>query len=116
MTDTPRPLEPWFFDEKPPFPLNEDDQARIDTLNAAGRAIVLRMVEQIALNDGIEWDGITPAFAETAIDRVRDIVHAARDRGPGAIAESDLEELALRYMDAMRLWLRIYAAARNKIN
>jgi hypothetical protein len=116
MTDNPPPLEPWFFDEKPPFPLNEDDQARIDTLNAAGRAIVLRMVEQIALNDGIAWDGITPAFADTAIDRVRDIVHAARSRGPGAIAESDLEELALRYMDAMRLWLRIYAAARNKIN
>jgi hypothetical protein len=72
------------------------------------------MVDQIALDENNYGEAITPAFAERAINRARDAIHAARDKGPRAKAATDLEELALRYMDAMRLWLLIHRAARAR--
>jgi hypothetical protein len=107
-------MEPWFYDLEPPFPIDdEDDQAKITTLNNAGRAIVTRMVELIAVDENMAPEAITPEFADRAIDKARDAIHAARNAGPNRKPETDIEELAHRYMDAMRLWLRIYRAARD---
>ena len=50
---TASPMEPWFFDIEPPCALNDEDQARIDVLNAAGRTIVQRMVEHIAIDEDV---------------------------------------------------------------
>jgi hypothetical protein len=108
-----RPIEPWFFDLDAPCQLNDEDQERINVLNAAGRAIVTRMVEHIAIDEDVPAEALTPGFADMAIDRARDAIHAARNAGPKARPKTDLEELAFRYMDAMRLWLRIYRAARD---
>ena len=113
MADDDKPLEPWFFEIEPPFPLEEEDQARIDTLNTAGRAIVQRMVEHIAIEEDVPAEAMTPDFADRALDRVRGAIHAARNAGPNARPRTDLEELAVKYMDAMRLWLRIYRVARE---
>ena len=113
MVDEARPMEPWFYDLEPPFPLDDDSQDKIDALNSAGRAIVTRMVEHIAVDENVPAEAITPQFADLAIDRVRDAINAARNAGPAARPTTDIEELAFRYMDAMRLWLRIYRAARD---
>jgi hypothetical protein len=109
-----KPMEPWFFELEGPCPLDEDNQERIDTLNAAGRVIVQKMVEHIAIDEGVPAEALTSQFADRAIDRVRDIIHAARNAAPGAKPRTDLEELAFKYMDVMRLWLRIYRAAQGK--
>ena len=109
-----KPMEPWFFEIEGPAPLDEDNQERIDTLNAAGRALVQRMVEHIAINDGVPAEAMTSEFADRAIDRVRDAIHAARNTQSGAKPRTDLEELAFKYMDVMRLWLRIYRTAQGK--
>jgi hypothetical protein len=113
LVDDAKPIEPWFFDLEPPFPLEEDDQAKIDTLNTAGRAIVRRMIEHIAVNENMPVESITSEFADRAIDRARDAIVAARNAGPSGKATTDIEELAFRYMEVMRLWLRIYRAARG---
>jgi hypothetical protein len=113
VADDDKPIEPWFFEIEPPFPLDDEDQKRIDTLNAAGRAIVQRMVEHIAIDEDVPAEAMTPDFADRAIDRVRDAIHAARNARPGARPGTDLEELAFKYMDAIRLWLRIYRSARE---
>ena len=107
------PIEPWFFDLEAPCPLDDADQERISVLNAAGRAIVTRMVEHIAIDEDVPAEALTPGFADMAIDRARDAIHAARNAGPNARPKTDLEALAFRYMDAMSLWLRIYRAARD---
>jgi hypothetical protein len=107
-------MEPWFFDIEPPCALNDEDQARIDVLNAAGRTIVQRMVEHIAIDEDVPAEAITSSFADLAIDRVRDAINRARDASPGTRAKTDIEELAFRYMDAMRLWLRIYRQAMGR--
>jgi hypothetical protein len=112
MADQDTPIEPWFFDLEAPCALAEEDQDRVNVLNAAGRAIVTRMVEHIAIDENMPAEALTPDFADRAIDRARDAIHAARNAGPGARPQTDLEELAFRYMDAMRLWARIYRAAR----
>ena len=109
-----KPIEPWFFELEGPVPLDEDNQDRIDTLNAAGRAIVQRMVEHIAIDESVPAEAMTADFADRAIDRVRDAIHAARSASPGAKPRTDLEELAFKYMEVMRLWLRIYRAAQQK--
>ena len=109
-----RPMEPWFFELGGPVPLDDADQERIDTLNAAGRAIVQRMVEHIAIDEAVPAEAMTSEFADRAIDRVRDVIHAARNAPPGARPGTDLEELAFKYMEVMRLWLRIYRAAQGK--
>ncbi len=114
MSDEPGRVEPWFYELEPSIALGEDDQEKVDTLTAAGRAIVLRMVEQVALDQNVAVDGMTAQFADMAIDRVRDAIVAARDAGPGMRANTDMEELALRYMEAMRLYMRIYRAAQNR--
>ncbi len=114
MADETKPIEPWFFDLEAPCPLDDEDRERVNVLNTAGRAIVTRMVEHIAVNDDVPAEAMTPAFVDTAIDRVRDAIHAARDAGPNARPKTDLEELAVRYMEAMRLWLRIYRSARDR--
>jgi hypothetical protein len=116
MADTDRPIEPWFFDLEAPCPLDDEDQERINVLNTAGRAIVTRMVEHIAIDEDVPAEALTPGFADMAIDRARDTIHAARNAGPKARPKTDLEELAFRYMDAMRLWLRIYRVARDAQN
>jgi hypothetical protein len=108
-----KPMEPWFFEIEAPFPLDEDNQERIDTLNVAGRAIVQRMVEHIAINENVPAEAMTAEFADRAVDRVRDAITAARSAPPGAKPGTDLEELAFKYMEAMRLWLRIYRMARG---
>ncbi len=108
-----KPMEPWFFEIEAPFPLDEDNQERVDTLNGAGRAIVQRMVEHIAIDEAVPAEAMTSEFADRALDRVRDAIHAARNAGPGTKPRTDLEELAFKYMEAMRLWLRIYRAARG---
>jgi hypothetical protein len=113
LVDNAKPIEPWFFDLEPPFPLDEDDQEKIDTLNSAGRAIVQRMIEHIAVNENMPIESVTSEFADRAIDRARDAILAARNTGPNGKATTDIEELAFRYMDVMRLWLRIYRAARD---
>lgn len=113
LVDAARPMEPWFYDLEPPFPLDDDSQDKIDALNSAGRAIVTRMVEHIAVDENVPAEAITPQFADLAIDKVRDAINAARDAGPTGRPTTDIEELAFRYMDAMRLWLRIYRAARD---
>jgi hypothetical protein len=107
-------LEPWFFEIEPPFVLGDDESEKVKTLAALGRELVRRMVQQIALDDDMPLEAITPGFADHAIDRVRDAIHAARDSGPGHKAANDLEELAGRYMQAMRLWLMIHRAARDR--
>jgi hypothetical protein len=109
-----KPMEPWFFEVEGPAPLDPDNQGRIDTLNVAGRAIVQRMVEHIAIDESVPAEAMTPEFADRAIDRVRDIIHAARNARPDAKPGTDLEELAFKYMEVMRLWLRIYRAARGE--
>jgi len=109
-----KPMEPWFFEIEGAVSLDEDNQERIDTLNAADRAIVQRMVEHIAINESVPAEAMTSEFADRAIDRVRDAIHAARNARPGAKPRTDLEELAFKYMDVMRLWLRIYRAAQGK--
>ena len=109
-----KPIEPWFFEIEGPCPLDEDNQERIDMLNTAGRAIVQRMVEHIAIDESVPAEAMTSEFADRAIDRVRDTIHAARNAAPGTKPGTDLEELAFKYMDAMRLWLRIYRAAQGK--
>jgi len=109
-----KPMEPWFFEVEGPVPLDEDNQERIDTLNAAGRAIVQRMVEHIAINENVPAEAMTAEFADRAIDRVRDAIHTARNAKPDAKPRTDLEELAFKYMDVMRLWLRIYRVAQGK--
>jgi len=109
-----KPIEPWFFEIEGPCPLDEDNQERIDTLNAAGRTIVQRMVEHIAIDESVPAEAMTSEFADRAIDRARDAIHAARNAPPGAKPGTDLEELAFKYMDVMRLWLRIYRAAQGK--
>jgi hypothetical protein len=106
-------MEPWFFEIEAPFPLDDEDRERITTLNAAGRAIVQRMVEHIAIDEDVPAEAMTPDFADRALDRARDAIHAARNTRPGVRPKTDLEELAFKYMDAMRLWLRIYRAARE---
>ena len=116
MADSDKPIEPWFFELEAPCPLDDEDQARIDVLKAAGRAIVTRMVEHIAIDENVPVEAMTPGFADIALDRVRDAIHAARNAGPKTRAKTDLEELAFRYMDAMRLWLRIYRTARDAQN
>ena len=108
-----KPMEPWFFEVPGPVPLDEDNQERVDTLNSAGRTIVQRMVEHIAIDEGVPAEAMTSEFADRAIDRVRDAIHAARNASPGAQPRTDLEELAFKYMDVMRLWLRIYRAAQG---
>ena len=113
MANDDKPMEPWFFEIEAPFPLDEENQERVDTLNAAGRAIVQRMVEHIAIDEGIPAEALTAEFADRALDRVRDAIHAARNARPDAKPRTDLEELALKYMEAMRLWLRIYRMARG---
>jgi hypothetical protein len=113
VADDEKPMEPWFFEIEPPFPLEDEDQARIDTLKAAGRAIVQRMVEHIAIDEDVPAEAMTPDFADRALDRVRGAIHAARNAGPRARPRTDLEELAIKYMDAMRLWARIYRGARK---
>jgi hypothetical protein len=113
LVNEARPMEPWFYDLEPPFPLDDDSQDKIDALNSAGRAIVTRMVEHIAVDENVPAEAITPQFADLAIDRARDAINAARDAGPAGRPATDIEELAFRYMDAMRLWLRIYRAARD---
>jgi hypothetical protein len=113
VADDDKPMEPWFFEIEAPFPLDDEDRERITTLNTAGRAIVQRMVEHIAIDEDIPAEAMTPDFADRAIDRARDAIHAARGARPGARPKTDLEELAFKYMDAMRLWLRIYRAARE---
>jgi ribosomal protein S13 len=114
MSDKPDKVEPWFFELPPPMALGEDDQEKIDFLTAGARAIVKRMVDHVALDFNISADQITPQLADAAIDRVRDAIHAVRDKGPTAKATTDLEELAQRYMEAMRLYMRIYRAARAR--
>jgi hypothetical protein len=109
-----KPIEPWFFEIAGPVPLDEDNQERIDTLNAAGRTIVQRMVEHIAIDEGVPAEALTSEFADRAIDRVRDAIHAARNAPAGAKPRTDLEELAFKYMEVMRLWLRIYRTAQGK--
>jgi hypothetical protein len=109
-----KPIEPWFYEVEGPVPLDDDNQERIDTLNAAGRLIVQRMVEHIAIDEGVPAEAMTSEFADRAIDRVRDAIHAARGARPGAKAGTDLEELAFKYMEVMRLWLRIYREAGNR--
>ncbi len=113
MVDEANPMEPWFYDLEPPFPLDDDSQDKIDALNSAGRAIVTRMVEHIAVDENVPAEAITPQFADLAIDKVRDAINAARNAGPARRPNTDIEELAFRYMDAMRLWLRVYRAARD---
>ena len=113
MADTDKPIEPWFFEIEPPFTLDDDNQERITALNAAGRAIVQRMVEHIAVDEDVPAEAMTPDFADRAIDRARDAILHARNARPGAKPGTDLEELAFKYMDAMRLWLRIYRVARE---
>ena len=113
VADDDRPMEPWFFEIEAPFPLDDEDRERITTLNAAGRAIVQRMVEHIAIDEDVPAEAMTPDFADRALDRARDAIHAARNARTGVRPNSDLEELAFKYMDAMRLWLRIYRAARE---
>jgi hypothetical protein len=107
-------MEPWFFELEGPCTLDEDNQERVDALNAAGRAIVQRMVEHIAIDDGVPAEALTSEFADRAIDRVRDAIQAARNASPGAKPRTDLEEFAFKYMDVMRLWLRIYRTAQAK--
>jgi hypothetical protein len=113
LVDEAKPIEPWFFDLEPPFPLDEDSLDKIDALNSAGRAIVTRMIEHIAVDENVPTEAITPQFADLAIDRARDAIHTARNAGPAGRPATDIEELAYRYMDAMRLWLRIYRVARD---
>jgi hypothetical protein len=108
-----KPMEPWFFEIKGLPSLDDESQERIETLNSAGRAIVQRMVEDIAIDEGVAAEALTSDFADRAIDRVRDAIHAARNAHPGTRPRTDLEELAFKYMDVMRLWLRIYRAARG---
>jgi hypothetical protein len=109
-----RPIEPWFFEVDAPIVLDDENQGRIDTLNAAGRAIVQRMVEHIAIDENVPAEAMTSEFADRAIDRVRDAIHAARNAPPDAKPDTDLEELAFKYVEAMRLWLRIYRYAGNR--
>jgi hypothetical protein len=113
VADDDKPMEPWFFEIEPPFPLEDEDQERITTLNAAGRAIVQRMVEHIAIDEDVPAEAMTPDFADRALDRVREAIHAARNASPRSRPKTDLEELAFKYMDAMRLWIRIYRIARE---
>ena len=113
MADDDKPMEPWFFEIEPPFPLDDEDQERITTLNTAGRAIVQRMVEHIAIDEDVPAEAMTPDFADRALDRVREAIHAARNASPRSHPKTDLEELAFKYMDAMRLWIRIYRIARE---
>ena len=108
MADTDKPIEPWFFEVEPPFVLDEENLERVTALNAAGRAIVQRMVEHIAIDEDVPAEAMTPDFADRALDRVRDTIHAARNARPGTRPQTDLEEFAFKYMEAMRLWLRIY--------
>ena len=112
MADDKKPIEPWFFEIAAPFPFDEENQERVDTLNAAGRAIVQRMVEHIAINEDVPAEAMTAEFADRALDRVRDAIHTARNARPGVKPGTDLEELAFKYMEAMRLWLRIYRIGR----
>jgi hypothetical protein len=114
VADDDKPMEPWFFEIEPPFPLEDEDKARIDMLNTAGRAIVQRMVEHIAIDEDVPAEAMTPDFADRALDRVRGAIHAARNAGPRRRPATDLEELAFKYMDAMRLWLRIYRQAKGQ--
>jgi hypothetical protein len=107
------PMEPWFFEIEAPFPLDEDNKERIDTLNVAGRAIVQRMVEHIAINENVPAEAMTAEFADRALNRARDAITAARNATPSAKPRTALEELAFKYMEAMRLWLRIYRLARG---
>ena len=79
MADDDKPMEPWFFEIEPPFPLEDEDQERITTLNTAGRAIVQRMVEHIAIDEGVPAEAMTPDFADRALDRVRGRVSAGAD-------------------------------------
>jgi hypothetical protein len=113
VVDTDKPIEPWFFEIEPPFALDDDDKERITALNLAGRAIVQRMVEHIAIDEDVPAEAMTPDFADRAIDRVRDAIHTARNAPPRARPKTDLDELAFKYMETMRLWLRIYRAARE---
>jgi hypothetical protein len=113
VADDDKPMEPWFFEIEPPFPLDDEDQERITTLNTAGRAIVQRMVEHIAIDEDVPAEAMTPDFADRALDRVRGAIHTARNAGPRSHPKTDLEELAFKYMDAMRLWIRIYRIARE---
>ena len=113
MADIEKQVEPWFFEIEPPYPLDEDNQNRVNALNAAGRAIVTRMVEHIAIDEDVPAEAMTPDFADRAIDRARDAILTARNAGPKGRPKTDIEELAFKYMDAMRLWLRIYRMARG---
>ncbi len=107
-------MEPWFFEVEPPFLLDDDEREKVQTLEILGRELVQRMVQHVALDEGVPLESMVPAFADHAIDRVRDSIHQARDRGPGHKPVNDLEELAARYMQAMRLWLAIYRVARDR--
>jgi hypothetical protein len=108
------PLEPWFFEVETPFDLTEDEADKVKTLEAFGRELVRRMVEHIALDEGMPLESVTPGFADHAINRARDAIHAARNAGPRHRAIDDLEELAGKYMQTMRLWLAIQGAARDR--
>ncbi len=109
-----QPFEPWFFEVEPPFTLNDDERDKVKTLEALGRELVKRMVQQVALDESVDIELITPGFADRAIDRVRDTITAARNAGRAFRPTNDLEELAGRYMDTMRLWLAIYGVARDR--
>ena len=114
MANDDKPMEPWFFEIEAPFPLDEDDQERIDTLNVAGRAIVQRMVEHIAIDENVPARGDDRGVCR-ARPEPRPRCHPRRLGRPasGAKPGTDLEELAFKYMEAMRLWLRIYRVARG---
>jgi hypothetical protein len=113
VADTDKPIEPWFFEIEPPFALDDENLERVTALGTAGRALVQRMVEHIAIDEDVPAEAMTPDFADRALDRVRDAIHAARNARPGTRPKTDLEELAFKYMDAMRLWLRIYRTGRG---
>ena len=115
MADNEKPIEPWFFDLEAPCPLNDEDQERVNVAERCRSGDRHgAWSEHIAIDEDVPAEALTPGFADMAIDRVRDAIHAARNAGPKARPKTDLEELAFRYMDAMRLWLRIYRAAREK--
>ena len=105
-------IEPWFFEVPLPPIADESARQQLEALNVAGRRHMLLMFQQIAMAAGVPLDAITPDYAEIGVEKARLAVCIAA-RQPGKQSESDLEKLALSYVDLLRDWTQLFNASQG---
>jgi hypothetical protein len=97
-------IEPWVFEVPLPLAVTMSDGRQLEALNAAGRRIMLLMLQQVALDADMPLDAITEDYAEIGVSDVRSAVIAAATKRSQDRCGSHLELLALSYLGVMRDW------------